>query len=144
MVRTRLTRRSWAGTSEKMKMRAPHIVPLSRQGVRLKNQRKVHSGDSPYVFPGRQAQRMMSENTINAGLRALGYGSDVQVGHGFRATASTLLNEQGYDPDIIELQLAHKPRGVRAIYNRAPKLEARRLMMQEWSDYLDRIKKVST
>jgi hypothetical protein len=73
----------------------------------------------------------MSENTVNAGLRRLGYTNDQHVAHGFRSTASTLLNEQGYDPDVIELQLAHMPRGVRPVDDRSQRLEDRCKMMQD-------------
>jgi integrase len=80
----------------------------------------------------------MSENTINAGLRRLGYSGDEQVGHGFRTIASTLLNELGWHPDLIELQLAHKERNKsRASYNKAQRLDERRKMMQAWADHLD-------
>ena len=80
----------------------------------------------------------MSNNTINAALRRLGYSSDEQTGHGFRSMASTLLNEQGFPPDVIELQLAHSERNkVRAAYNKAQRLPERRKMMQAWADYLD-------
>jgi integrase len=131
----------WRIPAEKMKMRDPHIVPLSKQAVEIIDGLKVYSGTGRYVFPSLQtADRPMSENTVNAGLRRLGYTREEHVGHGFRATASTLLNEQGYAPDVIELQLAHKARGVRAIYNRALRLEERRKMMQDWSDYLDQLR----
>ena len=80
----------------------------------------------------------MSNNTINAALRRLGYTSEEQTGHGFRSMASTLLNEQGFPPDVIELQLAHAERNkVRAAYNKAQRLAERRKMMQAWADYLD-------
>jgi integrase len=80
----------------------------------------------------------MSENTINHALRRLGYSGEDQTGHGFRSMASTLLNEQGFPPDVIELQLAHVERNkVRAAYNKAQRLPERRKMMQEWADYLD-------
>lgn len=80
----------------------------------------------------------MSNNTVNAALRRLGYGSDEQTGHGFRSMASTLLNEQGFPPDVIELQLAQAERNkVRAAYNRAQRLAERRQMMEAWSNYLD-------
>jgi integrase len=80
----------------------------------------------------------MSENTINAALRRLGYDHNEMTGHGFRSMASTCLNEQGFAPDVIELQLAHKERDkVRAAYNRAERLNERRQMMQAWADYLD-------
>jgi integrase len=80
----------------------------------------------------------MSENTVNNALRRLGYSNQEMTGHGFRSMASTLLNEQGWHPDLIELQLAHAERNkVRAAYNRALRLDERRKMMQAWSDYLD-------
>ena len=80
----------------------------------------------------------MSDNTINTALRRLGYSREEQTGHGFRAIASTLLNEQGFHLDVIELQLAHAERNkVRAAYNKAQRLAERRKMMQSWSDYLD-------
>lgn len=85
----------------------------------------------------------MSDNTINAALRRLGYGSDEQTGHGFRSMASTLLNEQGFAPDVIELQLAHQERNkVRAAYNRAQRLEERKKMMQAWANYLDALRNI--
>jgi integrase len=83
----------------------------------------------------------MSENTVNAALRRLGYSTDEMTGHGFRALASTCLNELGYHPDLIELQLAHAERNqMRAAYNTAQRLPERRKMMQAWSDYLDRLR----
>ena len=83
----------------------------------------------------------MSENTINAALRRLGYSNDEMTGHGFRAMASTCLNEQGWHPDVIELQLAHAERNkVRAAYNRASRLAERRKMVQAWADYLETLR----
>jgi len=97
------------------------------------------TGRGPYVFPSLRSQsRPMSDNTVNAALRRLGYTSDEMTGHGFRSLASTCLNEQGYHPDLIELQLAHAERNrVRAAYNKAQRLPERRKMMQAWADYLD-------
>jgi len=102
-----------------------------------------HSGGGLYVFPSlRTPERPMSENTINAALRRLGVSSNEHVGHGFRTTASILLNERGIEPDLIELQLAHKERSKsRAAYNRSIKLDERRKMMQDWADYLDKLRK---
>src|SRR5690606_35757901 len=89
----------------------------------------------------RSDARCRSDNTLNAALRRLGYGKDEMVSHGFRAMASTCLNEQGWHPDLIELQLAHAERNkVRARYNRAERLAERRKMMQAWADYLDALK----
>src|ERR1044071_6973019 len=121
-----------------MKMREPHLVPLSRQAVSVLRDIKAHTGDGKYVFPClRSHSRPISDNTVNADLRRLGYPIDEMTGHGFRAMASTCLNEQGWHPDLIELQLAHAERNkVRAAYNRAERLAERRQMMQAWADYL--------
>jgi integrase len=97
------------------------------------------TGRGTYVFPSlRSGSRPMSENTVNAALRRMGYSTEEMTGHGFRSLASTCLNEQGYHPDLIELQLAHAERNqVRAAYNKAQRLPERRKMMQAWADYLD-------
>lgn len=128
----------WRIPAEKMKMRAVHIVPLSKQTVAILQELKPLTGNGRYVFPGaRTGSRPMSENTVNAALRRLGYGSDDMTGHGFRSMASTLLNEQGWNRDAIERQLAHAERdSVRAAYNYAEHLPERRKMMQAWADYL--------
>jgi integrase len=116
-----------------------HIVPLSRQAVSLLEEIKPLTGSGRYVFPSSRGDgRPMSDGTIRTALKTLGYDSDVMTAHGFRTTASTLLNEQGWSPDAIERQLCHMPRdAVRAAYNRAQYLDERRKMMQAWSDYLD-------
>ena len=134
----------WTIPAEKMKMRKPHHVPLSRQAVALF--RNVHSitGPTGYVFPSiRTRARPMSENTINAGLRRLGYASDEMTAHGFRAMASTLLNESGkWHPDAIERALAHGDSDkVRAAYHRGAHWQERVEMSQWWSDYLDMLRK---
>ena len=100
------------------------------------------TGRGPYLVPSiRSRARPMSDNTVNAALRRLGYTSEEMTGHGFRSLASTCLNEQGYHPDLIELQLAHAERNkVRAAYNKAQRLPERRKMMQAWSDYLDQLR----
>jgi integrase len=125
-----------------MKMRDLHIVPLSRQAVAILRELHEHTGRLRLVFPSLLSlDRPMSENTINAALRRLGYRGDEQTAHGFRSMASTLLNEQGFPPDVIELQLAHGERNkVRAAYNKAQRLAERRAMMQLWADYLNAIK----
>jgi integrase len=128
----------WRIPAAKMKMGEQHIVPLSRQAVAVVKELKRFTGDGQYLFPSlRVPSRCMSNNTINAALRRLGYDNTEIVGHGFRAMASTLLNEQGWHPDLIELQLAHAERNkVRAAHNRAERLAERRSMMQAWADYL--------
>jgi integrase len=130
----------WRIPAERMKMGERHIVPLSKQAVAiLRQQQRLSGSNSEYVFPALTSpKRPMSENTVNGALRRLGYSQDEMTGHGFRAMASTLLNERGFPPDIIELQLAHAERNkVRAAYNRAERLPERRQMMQAWADYLD-------
>jgi integrase len=129
---------TWRIPAEKMKMKDAHVVPLSKQAVAILRELESHTGGGRYVFPSlRSGGRPISDNTINAALRRLGYPGTEQVAHGFRAIASTLLNELGWEPDAIELQLAHKEGGVRPIYNRAVLLKKRRKMMQAWADHLD-------
>ncbi|HWR03347.1 MAG TPA: integrase arm-type DNA-binding domain-containing protein, partial [Humidesulfovibrio sp.] len=131
--------KEWRIPAAKMKMRAQHIVPLSEQAVAVLEEISPLTGSGRYVFPGeRTSSRPMSENTVNAALRRLGYSRDELTGHGFRSMASTLLNEQGWNRDAIERQLAHAERNnVRAAYNFAEFLPERRKMMQSWADYLD-------
>jgi len=131
----------WRIPAERMKMREQHIVPLSRQAVELLRELQAISRRSEFLFPALgNLRRPMSENTVNAALRRLGYAHDEMTGLGFRSMASTLLNEQGWHPDLIELQLAHAERSkVRAAHNRAHRLVERRRMMQSWADYLQRL-----
>ena len=134
----------WRIPSEKMKMGQPHIVPLARQSVIILTGLQPLTGTGKYLFPSvRSSDRPISENTINAALRRLGYTKDEMTGHGFRSMASTLLNEQGWNRDHIERQLAHAERNrIRAAYNYADYLPERRKMMQAWADYLDTLKAV--
>lgn len=129
----------WRIPAHKMKSRQVHIIPLSSLAVAILKELQPLTGRGQYLFPSlRSHSRAMSENTINAALRRLGYTSEQMTGHGFRSTASTLLNEQGWNRDAIERQLAHGERdAVRGAYNRAEHLDERRKMMQAWSDYLD-------
>ena len=119
-----------------------HIVPLPTQAVAILEEIRPLTGNDKFVFPScRGNGRPMSENTIMTALKSLGYDSDVMTAHGFRTTASTLLNEQGWTPDAIERQLSHAPKDkTRAVYNRAQYLEERRRMMQSWADYLGGLK----
>ena len=132
----------WRIPAEKMKMREQHIVPLSKQAVAILNEIKPLTGHIRYVFPGgRTRERPMSENTVNAALRRMGYAKDEMTGHGFRSIASTLLHELGCEHAVIERQLAHGERNkVSAAYNHAEHLPARRKMMQQWADYLDNLR----
>jgi integrase len=129
----------WRIPAAKMKMGRPHIVPLSSQSIRVLTELRLITGHVRWLFPStRGADRPMSDMTVNAALRALGYARDKMTGHGFRAMASSLLAEQGWGIDAIERQLAHVERNqVRAAYHRSDHLEERRRMMQAWADYLD-------
>lgn len=132
----------WRIPSSRMKMRDEHIVPLSRQAVAILREIEPLTGGGRYVFPSlRGGHRPISENTVNVALRNMGYSGQEITGHGFRAMASTCLNERGVAPDLIELQLAHAERDeVRAAYNRSKRMADRRKMMQEWADYLDELR----
>jgi integrase len=132
----------WRIPAVRMKMDAPHIVPLASQAVAILRDLQPLTGSGRLVFPSlRLRDRAMSENTVNAALRQLGYDGDTMTGHGFRSMASTLLNEQGWHRDAIERQLAHAERdAVRAAYNYAEHLPERRKMMQAWADYLDALR----
>lgn len=129
----------WRIPAARMKMRQQHIVPLSIQAVSLLNELHKLSGSGKYLFPSANTiTRPISDMAMLTALRRMGYEKDELCVHGFRSMASTLLNEQGYNRDWIERQLAHGERnGVRAAYNYAEYLPERRKMMQEWSDYLD-------
>ena len=132
----------WVIPEEKMKMRRPHIVPLSRQAIDALNEMRDISGQGKYVFPSnRTPARPMSDAAVLAALRAMGYAKDRMTPHGFRSMASTLLNENGFNVDWIERQLAHvEGNSVRAAYNYAEYLPERRKMMQWWADYLDELR----
>jgi integrase len=132
----------WRIPAARMKMREEHVVPLSEQAAAILRELRPLTGSGRFVFPGyRSRQRPMSDAAINAALRRMGYDKDTMTGHGFRAMASTRLNEMGWAPDVIERQLAHKERNkVRAAYNRAQYLEERTRMMQAWADYLDNLR----
>jgi integrase len=120
-----------------MKMRTPHIVPLSRQAVEVLKALRPLAGKSEFVFPSPGGEGYMSNNTMLFALYRMGFHGRATV-HGFRAVASTLLNEMGFNPDWIERQLAHDERNkVRGAYNAAQYLPGRRSMMQHWADYLD-------
>ncbi|NII75200.1 integrase [Dyella sp. SG562] len=129
----------WRIPGERMKMKAAHLVPLSKEAVAILRELHGLTGHGHYVFPGvRTASRPMSENTVNAALRRLGYANDEMTGHGFRSMAATRLNEMGWNADAIERQLAHaESNKVRGAYTHAAQyLDERKRMMQAWADYL--------
>lgn len=136
-------RAEWNIPAERMKMDEPHLVPLCRQALEVLRELQPLTGHGRFVFPGeRSHERPMSENSVNAALRRMGYPQDEMTGHGFRAMARTLIDEVlGIRPDFIEHQLAHAvkdPNG--RAYNRTAHLAERRKMMQKWADYLDKLK----
>lgn len=133
----------WRIPGRKMKMKVDHIVPLSDQAVEILRSIQPITGHGQYVFPSlRTGERPMSENTVNAALRGMGYSKEMHTAHGFRATARTIMDEVlGERVDLIEHQLAHAvkdPNG--RAYNRTAHLPARREMMQRWADYLDKLR----
>jgi integrase len=134
----------WTIPASKTKMRKEHVVPLSCQAIAILKGVQSLTGQGGYVFPSfRTRRRPMSDNTINAGLRRLGYATDEMTAHGFRAMASTLLNESGkWNPDAIERALAHGDTDkVRAAYHRGAHWKERVAMAQWWSDYLDELRR---
>lgn len=133
----------WTIPIAKMKMRQPHSVPLSRQALAILKDMKSLSGSGRYAFPSiRTRARPISDNTINAALRRMGYSKEQMTAHGFRTSASSLLNESGkWNPDAIERALAHMVAGsVRRIYNQSAYWGERVAMAQWWSDYLDELR----
>ncbi|MHB8391850.1 MAG: tyrosine-type recombinase/integrase [Acidobacteriaceae bacterium] len=129
---------TWRIPAGRMKARQVHIVPLAPQAVELLRELRTITGGSNLLFPNnRRPRTCMTATTMNRALERMGYGGKFSA-HGFRATASTILNEQGYRADVIERQLAHAPRDkVRASYNRAEHLAERKQMMRDWANYID-------
>lgn len=135
-------KRMWRIPAERMKMRRPHDVPLSRQALRVLKEVWPLNERHELVFPSlRSHKKPLSENAFNSVLRNMGYAKEHVTAHGFRATASTILNERGYSPDVIEASLAHQDENeMRRIYNRALYLPERKKLMQEWADLLDNLR----
>jgi integrase len=141
-----LNRAEWRIPAERMKMREPHLVPLSRQAIELLRELHTYTGGRGFMFPNyRNPKTCMTATTLNRALERMGFNGKDSIGfsaHGFRATASTILNELNFRPDVIERQLAHAERNkVRASYNQAEYLEERRAMMQQWADLTDEMAK---
>lgn len=137
-----LKRAIWRIPAARMKMRAPHDVPLSRQAIAVLEDIWSFSENTELVFPSiRSPRRPLSENAMNAALRRMGYTKDEVTAHGFRVTVSTILNARGYDADVIEAVLAHQDKNaIRRTYNRATYWEQRVNLMQEWGDLLDELR----
>jgi integrase len=141
-----LDRAEWRIPAERMKMREPHIVPLSRQAVELLTELKTHTGGRSFLFPNyRNPRTCMTATTLNRALERMGFNGKDSIGfsaHGFRATASTMLNELSFRSEVIERQLAHAERNkVRASYNQGEYMEERRAMMQQWANLTDEMAK---
>lgn len=136
----------WHIPAKRMKMRQPHDVPLSKQALATIQDVWPLSEGGKLVFPSiRSRHRPLSENAFNSALRRMGYGKDEVTAHGFRVTASSILNSRGYDPDVIEAVLAHQDRNsIRRTYNRATYWEQRVALMQEWADFLGQLKNTAT
>ncbi len=131
----------WRIPTHKMKMAQPHIVPLSRQALELLEGLKPLTGNKQYVFYNYSTAKPISSNALLCAIRTMGYNGKM-TGHGFRGLASTTLHEQGYMHDAIEIQLAHKVgNAVSQAYNHAQHLDYRIKMMQEWSDFIDGLRK---
>ncbi len=132
----------WTIPADKMKMSKAHIIPLSQQALNVLEELRPYSEYSPYLFPSERSKNgVIAGESLLKSLRIMGYDKETLTIHGLRAMASTLLNEEGYRPDIIEKALAHSdPNEIRGIYNRAEYIEERRTMMQEYADLLDKLK----
>jgi integrase len=132
----------WRIPAEKMKMRQSHIVPLASQVIDILEGLHPYTGHGRFLFPSmRTSVRPISDVTLLAAIRTLGFSKDQMTVHGFRSIASTMLNELGFNRDWIERQLAHgEHNSVRAAYNYAEYLPERRKMMQSWADHLDKLK----
>jgi integrase len=122
----------------------PHFVPLAAQALEAFKSIQPLTGHGKYVFPSlRTGDKPMSENTVNAALRGMGYSSEEMSAHGFRAMARTIMVEQiaGVDPEVIEAQMAHAKTGaLGGAYDRAEYMSKRKALMQTWADYLDQLK----
>jgi integrase len=131
----------WSIPPERMKMRRPHLVPLARQAVVVIEDILPYSDNFELVFPSIQSKKkLLSENAFNAAIRRMGYSGSEVTAHGFRATASTILNSRGHDSDVIEAALAHQDHdAIRRTYNRATYWDQRVKLMQDWADLLDQL-----
>jgi integrase len=136
----------WRIPAAKMKGRVMHIVPLAKQAMAVLRELEPLTGPNGWVFPGNRTNgEPMSENTVNAALRRLGYSRAVMTAHGFRGMASTMLHELGWPSDVVERQLSHAERNtVKAAYNHAEHLPERRRMMQAWADHLNKLRRAQT
>jgi len=137
-----LEKRTWTIPAERTKMRREHVVPLSEQALAVVQANWPNIDGVELLFPSLNSNRKwLSENAFNSAIRRMGYSKEEVTAHGFRATASTILNNRGFDPDVIEAALAHQDRNaIRRTYNRATYWDQRVVLMQEWGDLVSRLK----
>jgi integrase len=139
-----LEKAEWVIPAERMKMRRPHLVPLSTQVIEILWDQWGESGQGPFVFPGVRPGRVLSDAGMNVALKNMFIQPSAHVPHGFRSSFSTLLNERGQDAALIELQLSHRKRDrIAGIYDRSERVTERRVLMQAWADLIDELKKVA-
>jgi len=132
----------WRIPAARMKMRREHLVPLSTQAIEILRRQHDVSGDGPLVFPGVRSGRPMSDAGMGVSLKNMFIPSHVHVPHAFRVSASTFLNENGFDSALIELQLSHaKKDKIAGIYDRSQRVAERVVMMQAWADLIEKMKK---
>lgn len=138
-----LEQKTWSIPSSRTKMRRDHIVPLSKQALTLVKRNWIDIDGVDLIFPSLNSNRKwLSENAFNSAIRRIGYSKDEATAHGFRATASTILNTKGYDGDVIEAALAHQDKNaIRRTYNRATYWDQRVILMQDWADLVDQFRK---
>lgn len=138
----------WTIPQSRMKMRnknaSDHLLPLSAQSVSILKELKTLTGKGEWVFPTNKPKKPLSDAAFSNALKKMDYPSDTHTAHGFRSSASTMLHEMNFSPEVIETQLAHKRPGVAAIYNRSHLLPQRREMLQSWADYLDQLRDEKT
>jgi integrase len=140
-----LDKRTWSIPAARTKMRREHVIPLSEQAFELVRQNWIDVDDVELIFPSLNSNRKwLSENAFNSVIRRMGYSKDEVTAHGFRATASTILNTRGYDADVIEASLAHQDKNaIRRTYNRATYWDQRMVLIQGWADHVDLVRKTS-
>lgn len=136
-----LAKRTWTIPAERTKMRKEDEVPLSRQAMEILEEVRGITDRDKFVFASlRSSKKALSENAMNSALKRMGYATEEHVAHGFRSSFSTIMNERGHDPEVIEQALAHQDGSVRGIYNRARYWERRVELMQYWADLVDSLR----
>ena len=140
-----IDKKTWSIPAAHTKMRREHVILLSEQAFALVKENWINVDEVELIFPSLNSNRKwLSENAFNSVIRRMGYGKEEVTAHEFRATASTILNTRGYDADVIEASLAHQDKNaIRRTYNRATYWDQRMVLMQEWADHVDLVRKTS-